>query len=467
MKYAVIFVVLSAFISWGASNLNIAPADDGTDLMWVSWTDAGDTGAVARYNGATPEDARFFFNCPDGVSSALTFDAIGGMHLIFSNRDSLLSLDPLGTMSTVDVIAFYEMSEWCRTGLLRRSADPEYGLLGRYMASFMSSGADFYWHTREYTVSATGEIIMGDSLILEDPYPLQGSDYPEELVPMTFPVMNQTGNPVMSTRQLLPGGPMPPTPSSLRIATQCHNTTAPSVYLTADTLTCSTSNSPGPVLMASGSNSTEALFLWSDSTQTVYFSLHDCNTGISATSQYTGEGPLFSKATAISANPADPGLLLVWYDNGDILCRHYEDGWNDYAYVIAEGIANIQPDNIAVCSVENGYWVGYLLSSNPYPFLFFVSRDDVTEIEEHSGAVPQLEVNCFPNPFSETLSVIVSGDHEQIGAELFDHCGRVVRRSFFSGNILLWNTFDLPTGCYFIRITADDEVFSEKAVLVR
>lgn len=468
MRITAVLLALFAFNVFADSNLTITPADDGTDLMWLSWIDMDDTGMVARYNGFNPEGMRTFIYCPDGVSSTITEDPSGGIHLMFSKRDTLFSLDPMGDMITENHVSFPDFAEWYRSGLLRRSINPEYGLLGRYLATYMSSGAEFFWSTREYTVSETGEISPGDSLILEDPWPYQGLNYNYILgLPMVYPVVNETGCPVMATTQLLPGSPMPPTPGSFRIATMCHNTTASPVYLTADTLTWSTSESPEPVLMASGSCSSNAIFLWSDSTETVYYSLHDCENGIVSTIPFPGQGPLCSQAAGMSANPNDPGLLLAWYDGSNILCRHYQEGWNDYAYVLAEDILTVIPGNIAVCSVEEGYWVAYLLAQYTYPFMIFVDRDDITSIEARNGSIEPVTVRTFPNPFAETLSVNLQGASNYFKAVLYDHSGRVVRRETYGESTVQWNTADLPAGFYLVRVTSGENVFTEKAVLVR
>lgn len=470
MRYLLALTTLFAMNGLASSNLNITPADNGTDLLWLSWTDQEDTAVVARFNGTTLEETRLFPGCYDCVSATITEDPSGGMHLMFSKRDTLFSLDPSGAMTTEDLVSFENMSEWCRTGLLRRSTDPAQGLLGFYRATYMSSGADFHWQTSEYTVSESGLITMGDSLILEDPYPVSGSDYQSDFMFIQYPVMNASGYPVMATRQFVPGGPMPPTPASWRLTTLCHNTTASALYLTADTLTWSTNEIQDPMLIASGSCTSNTLFLWSDSTETVYYSLHDCETGIVSTMPYTGEAPSIYGAACISANPADPGMLMVWDANStDILCRYYENGWNDFAYVVAENVPGLYHGSIAVCSTEDGYWVAYFTVNDPDPVVLFVDRDDVTSIGTQTAAVDPISVTAFPNPFCEALSVQLGGNsaEESFHAMLFDHTGRVAREETSTGGTLLFNTTDLPVGCYLLRVTAGNNVYTRKTVLVR
>lgn len=235
MKYILVLTTLFVMNCLASSNLTIIPADDGTDILWLSWTTYENFGIVYKYDGSSFLTGRVFLNCQDGVSSTITEDPSGDIHLLFSKRDSLFSLNP-ETMTTEDAVPLDYMSEFCRTGLLRRSTNPAQGLLGMYRVTYLSSGASFIWQTSEYTVSDSGLITMGDSLVLEDPYPVTGSDYTSDLVFTVYPVMNASGHPVMATRQFVPGGPMPPTPGSFRIATLCHNTTASAVYLAADTL---------------------------------------------------------------------------------------------------------------------------------------------------------------------------------------------------------------------------------------
>ncbi|MCK5034676.1 MAG: T9SS type A sorting domain-containing protein [Candidatus Sabulitectum sp.] len=468
MKYLLAMTALFVMNGLAASNLNITPADDGTDILWLSWTISGEFGIVCRYDGPSMVGGRVFLYCQDGVSSTITEDPSGGIHLLFSKRDSLFSLNP-ETMVIEDTVSFEEMSEFCRTGLLRRSANPALGLLALYRVTYASSGASFHWQTSEYTVSESGLITMGDSLILEDPYPVSGSDYMSDFMFIVYPVMNASGYPVMATRQFFPGGSMPPTPASWRIATLCHNTTASAVYLTADTLVWSTNENESPQLITSGSCTSNAIFLWSDSTETVYYSLHDCETGIVSTMPYTGEAPSPFGGACISADPDDPGMLMVWSNGTDIVCRHYENGWNDYTYVVAESVSGVFNGSISVCSTQDGYWVAYFTVSDPDPVVFFVDRDDVTSIETHTAGVDPISVTAFPNPFREALSVQLNGNGADVSfhAMLFDHTGRVTREETSNGGTLLWNTVDLPVGCYLLRVTAGNNVYTQKTVLVR
>ncbi len=464
MKSSIILLVLLSALLHGASNLSITPADDGTDYLWVSCLDDSDTGFIWRFNGSVSETWRAFPERYHGVSTTITLDPSLGMHLIAAVDNVLLSLDPWDDMSTEDSIVFSQDFEWSVPGLLRRTAVPCWGLLSRYMATYFSSGDEFMWVTNEYTVSESGELSLGNSLFLHDPYPLPSTRYPEDLVHnVTFPVMDAFGSPVMAQRQALSGSPMPPEPGSWRIAAQCHNTTASSVYLTADTLTWSTTESTEPELLASGSDYYEALFLWSDSTGTVLYSVHDCVEGFTSTSPFPGQGPSRLQAAAMSANPADPGLLLVWQSGDDLYCRHYSNGWNDYAHLIRSGLYPLSPGALAVCSVEDGYWVAYREASQPD--VFFVDRNDVTGIGSSSSPVEPVHPSVWPNPFSSCLSVGLSGE-APVEVDLFDASGRLFANDSGEGTVLM-DTSDLPCGCYLVRITSGDAVFMEKAVLAR
>lgn len=463
MKYSLLVAALFAASLQGASNLAITPADDGTDYLWVSCLDNSDTGFIWRFNGTVSETWRAFPESYHGVSTTITLDPSPGMHLIAAVDNVLYSLDPWNDMSTEDSLVFPQDYEWSVPGLLRRTAIPGWGLLSRYMATYLSSGEEFMWITREYTVSESGELTMGDSLTLDDPYPLPSSRYPDDLVHnVTFPVMSYSGCPVMAQRQALSGSPTPPAPGSWRIAAQCHNTTASSVYLTADTLTCSTTESTEPKLLASGSDYYEALFLWSDSTGTVFYSVHDCIDGFTSTSPFPGQGPSRLQAAAMSANPEDPGLLLVWQSGGDLYCRHYLNGWNDYAYLLKSGLNPLSPGDIAVCSVPDGYWVAYREGSQPD--VFFVDRDDVTGLDVNSRPVEPLPA-VYPNPFSSTLHVSLPGN-VMVQTELFDGAGRSVLNGSGRDTIIL-DTSRLPAGCYLLRVTSSGIEHIQKLVLLK
>ena len=464
MKLSIMALALMYALIHGASNLSITPSEDGSDYLWVSCLDESDTGFIWRFNGSVHETWRAFPESIHGVSTTITLDPALGMHLIAAVDNVLYSLDPWSGMGTEDSVVFPQDYEWSVPGLLRRTADPCWGLLSRYMATYLSSGEEFRWVTTEYTVSASGEIALGDSLILNDPYPLSSSRYPEDLVHnVTFPVMNDYGSPVMAQRQALSGSPSPPLPGSWRIAAQCHNTAASSVYLTMDTLTWSTTESMEPELLASGSDCYEAVFLWSDSTGKVYCSVHDCMEGITSVSSFPGQGPSRLQAAAMSANPSDPGLLLVWQSGDDLYCRHYLNGWNDYAYLIRSGLYPLSPGDLAVCSVDDGYWVAYRDAS--WPDVFFVDRNDVTGTGSSFMPVEPVHPSVWPNPFSSSLYAGLSGD-TAMQAELFDGSGRRLIEASGDGTVLL-DTSDLPCGYYLVRITAGEAVFIEKAVLAR
>ena len=51
MKYLLALTTLFVMNGLAASNLNITPVDDGTDILWLSWTISGDIGIVCRYDG--------------------------------------------------------------------------------------------------------------------------------------------------------------------------------------------------------------------------------------------------------------------------------------------------------------------------------------------------------------------------------------------------------------------------------
>lgn len=464
MKLSFVPVLLLAAFSWAASNLSITPAEDGTDYLWVSCLDNSDTGFIWRFDGSVYETWRAFPETHHGVSTTITLDPSLGMHLIAAVDNVLYSLEPMDGMTTEDSVVFSQEFEWCVPGLLRRTAVPGWGLLSRYMATYFSSGNEFRWVTTEYTVSESGELNMGDSLTLYDPYPLSSSRYPEDLVHnVAFPVMNDYGSPVTAQRQAVSGAPTPPTPGCWRIAAQCHNTTASSVYLTADTLTCSTTESTEPELLASGSNENEAVFLWSDSTGTVFYSTHDCMEAFTSTSPFPGQGPTRLQAAAMSANPEDPGLLLVWQSGSDLYCRHYSSGWNDYAYLVESGVSALSPRDIAICGVDDGYWIAYREGSQPD--VFFVSRDDVTGVSEFSEQVNSPQLSIYPNPFSSAVTVSIPGERT-LSASLYDGCGRMVRSGSGVGSVVL-DAGMLPSGCYLVRVSSGELSFTEKTVLVR
>lgn len=179
-----------------------------------------------------------------------------------------------------------------------------------------------------------------------------------------------------------------------------------------------------------GSCAVEAVFLWADSS------------GISYTTSFSGD-PLQMETTEIfeynittgdtgiaaSCYPEDVGILICYYHDGCIKARYRENQWSPYEHIISESGVVYEGD-LAVCSVEDGYWIAWKTSGAEYPELAFIDRETLTGIEE----CQQLEMNrpvisVSPNPFSASTVFVIEGVENRSTAivRIFDCSGRLVR----------------------------------------
>ena len=217
-----------------------------------------------------------------------------------------------------------------------------------------------------------------------------------------------------------------------------------------------------------GSSSYEAVGIWSDSTDTQYYSVFEDSIAPSSTAEYPFPHPTPSEPAAMSRNPLDSGILLAWYQNGEIRARHWEGEWNNSDYIIASGQPSIDVDEIAVCSVDDGYWVTWLPDGANQPILEYVERGAVTGIETDYHYVPtQFILHASENPFTESVSIFVEGYSIPCKLEVFDLSGRLVRilENNYEGNTFMWDGKsnsgrEMPPGAYFIQTSSTDNLAS-------
>ena len=164
----------------------------------------------------------------------------------------------------------------------------------------------------------------------------------------------------------------------------------------------------------------------------------------------------------MTCNPSDSGILLAWYHDGDIRIRHRENEWNDFDHIVASDQASVSTSNIAVCSLDDGYWVAWLPEGAEQPVLAYVERGTVTGIVSFEESFEtSLILHPSQNPFRESVKLTVEGDPLLDRLVVFDITGRLIRvlENDSVNNTFLWdgrNTSgqEVSPGTYFIQASS-------------
>jgi len=213
-------------------------------------------------------------------------------------------------------------------------------------------------------------------------------------------------------------------------------------------------------ITALGSCATEAVGIWMDSSGTQFYSIFTDDLIPEETFEFPFSQPEPATPSAMSRNTSDDGMLLAWYSSGEIRVRHWLGEWNDFDHIVASGQDFVEDGNIAVCSVEDGYWVAWFSPDvKSEPELVFVDRTTVTGIAS-GEETEQLRLVLSPssNPFYESLRVTVEGSPLPESLQIFDLTGRLVREldDGTESGTFDWNGRnsqgeDVPAGTYFLR----------------
>lgn len=457
-----------------AANVDMAPLHFmENDYLYVSWIDYFGDARVARYEGTTPVDEATFNDCSmASVAICLDDTDTPNVMLITSMEDNFCT-DTLYSLWFIfldvqDQVPFERISpEYGQYGLIRHHHPLYDGLIAGFQYTCLSSGTDFYWFMQDYSINS-GQIDLGTLLYEETPYPPEDAS---EYFPfrMVGPVACQDSRAIFATDKFTGGGWG--YPGYTMLMTLSHNPPIDPVYLLCDTLTSTPDTLPcDPFIMAMGSCSDRGLLLWADEWGADHFSSYNCSEPAPvSTEAYSWAYPDNSNPCAMSCNPDDEGLLLAWYRNDEIRCRHFLNVWNGFDHIVRAGTGLVLEGNIAVCSVEDGYWIAWLEEGTDaeYPELEFVSRDSLTSIGDSSAPPLECYLRVFPNPFSERLSISVEGLAESATLRIFDLTGRQVYRSFSADNgTFSWDSADKPSGTYIVTISSDGFTSSRRVVLI-
>jgi hypothetical protein len=80
------------------------------------------------------------------------------------------------------------------------------------------------------------------------------------------------------------------------------------------------------------------------------------------------------------------------------------------------------------------------------------------------------KLNCYPNPFSREVTISFNlEERSTIALQVFNNMGQLV--AALADEIkeaghqrIIWNSFGLPAGMYYFRLTAGPHIFSGKAI---
>lgn len=462
------------------ADVEIVPCGSGTDLFFVSWISTAGDACLARYEGSSISDQTIFSDRMMASVSVCDSEP-DSYHVLFVTTtteevlvyDSLYSIHPV-SLTVQDVVAIERWYEMAQYKLLKYPDERWDGFLTGFYYGYCSSCVNIYWFTTEFDVDVDGSIIMGTLLFEEETTPLEIKDNP--LINwLVGPVVCQNGWPVFATEMHYAGYQGWPGYTLLKSLT--HNPPSDSLNLLSDVFYYASDTLPyEPCVMAFGSCSEKAILMWADEWGDVLYSDFDCINPVPLSTQaYPWDRPLGYSPCAMSGNPADDGLLLVWYNSMEIHCRHYFNGWNDYDRIVETGLVGVIEGNIDVCSVDDGYWVAWLEYGASEPELAFIPRDTVTGIEGHEGSdIDDLSIVLSPNPCFNYLSISLTGISAENTVDLmiYDAAGRLIRTISHTNDSVLWDCCDTDgnrcgQGIYFIRLTADGRMESEKVILLR
>ncbi|MCD4707830.1 MAG: T9SS type A sorting domain-containing protein [Candidatus Sabulitectum sp.] len=208
-------------------------------------------------------------------------------------------------------------------------------------------------------------------------------------------------------------------------------------------------------VMGLGSSSdTDMILLYSDNAGDVNWSTFGVFSPVpESTDILPWDFPALDDPMAFTSTFELPGMLMVWYRDGEIRCRHWNGAWNNYDYFVANSPYAPDLEEIAVCADTDGYWIAWLPMTASEPEVVFVSFSDVTGVEEseYQPVEPVPRINPVTNPTCGNLSVEISGVSSG-RATVTDLCGRTVLERDIVGEGI-HSLGELPvSGIYFVRL---------------
>ncbi len=217
------------------------------------------------------------------------------------------------------------------------------------------------------------------------------------------------------------------------------------------------------------SSDTDMILLYSDNTGEVNWSAFTAFSPVpESTEILPWDFPGLDDPMAFTSTFELPGMLMVWYRDDEIRCRHWNGEWNNYDYFVANSLYAPDLEEIAVCADTDGYWIAWLPGTASEPEVVFVSFSDVTGVEEseYQPVEPVARINPVTNPTCGNLSVEISGVSSG-RATVTDLCGRTILEREIIGEGI-YTLGELPvSGVYFIRLHHSSGEVSCKVISIQ
>ncbi len=220
------------------------------------------------------------------------------------------------------------------------------------------------------------------------------------------------------------------------------------------------------VLGLGSSSDTDAVLIYSDDSGNVNWSTFGAFSPVpESTDILPWDFPESGDPLVFTSTYELPGMLMVWYKDGEIRCRHWNGEWNNYDYFVASSSYPTDTGEIAVCSNTDGYWIAWLPGTASEPEVVFISFDEVTGVESNESQPfeTSIRINPVTNPVTGILCVEVSGISSGI-AVVTDLSGRTVFESEILGEGI-HSLGGLPvSGMYLVRLHHSTGIVSCRVV---
>lgn len=230
----------------------------------------------------------------------------------------------------------------------------------------------------------------------------------------------------------------------------------------------STEETPEPLVLALGSCGNQAVALWQEEGDdgNINTSLFIGDVSPAVTEEFPFPAPLGEPA-AMSRHPYFWGMLLVWTSGDSLMCRHYDGEWNDFDRVVQTGIGTVGNEDLAVCAVEDGYWLAWLETGELFPEVLFVPEDSVTGIGPQTGIRERVGLELYPNPFTASVRIKPLGITGSCAITVYDASGRTVARHEPADGEWTWFGSNAPSGIYHVVVSSDAGYIFGKLVHLR
>jgi len=176
---------------------------------------------------------------------------------------------------------------------------------------------------------------------------------------------------------------------------------------------------------------------------------------------YDAYGNLLNETQQYWHDDAWENTLKMDYTFGDGFVDADSYEWNGSSWAAGQGNASF---TIVFGGIQFAY---YYVNRLEYYY------SDLTGVEDHEPSTDNSLISCFPNPVNDLMNIEFDAEIQNVDLhiELYDQKGMQLKSFFVSGDCndtpFSMNIEDLPSGLYFLRITAGDYHSSQKVVVPR